>query len=51
MADIMQELALIRQRLHLIKLALAENNPMLSPGIVTPPFDWKQFIKAFFDKI
>ena len=51
LADIMQELAIIRQRLYLIKSAFAENDPMMAPGVATGRFDWKQFIKAYYDKI
>lgn len=50
MADLMKELAIIRERLHLIKLAFIQNDPMLT-GNTAGPFDWKQFIKAFFEKI
>lgn len=39
LADIMQELAIMRQRLYLIKSAFAENDPMIAPGVATRRFD------------
>jgi hypothetical protein len=46
-ADLMQELSIIRQRLYLIKMAFQQNSMDISGG----PFDWKQLMKAYFDKI
>lgn len=50
-ADLMQELAVIRLRLHIIKLAFAENDFTMIKGPTVGPVDWKQFIKTFFEKI
>jgi hypothetical protein len=46
-ADLMQELSIIRQRLYLIKMAFQQNSMDISGGVL----DWKQLMKAYFDKI
>lgn len=50
-ADLMQELALIRTRLSIIKRALSESMPEQVKGYSTAPVDWKKFIQNFLEKI
>ena len=48
-ADLMKELAIIRDRLRWIKEALQQNDPMMNK---TPlRFDWKQFMKIYLEKV
>jgi phage/plasmid-associated DNA primase len=49
-ADLMKELAIVRDRLHLIKQALQQEDPMMHKAGI-PPFDWKQFIRIYLEKI
>ena len=51
LADLMQELSLIRVRLTIIKKAFNETRPELVKGYITAPVDWKKFIQNFLEKI
>lgn len=49
-ADLMKELAIIRDRLHWIKEALQQVDPMINKAGM-PQFNWKQFVKIYLEKI
>jgi hypothetical protein len=51
LADLMQELALIRARLTIIKKAFYNTRPEQVKGWVSPPLNWEKFIKSYFEKI